>query len=195
MGAKLEVKQDNLQQAMQAVARMTGKEALVGVTDSTNQRSDSEFGNAGIAYEAEFGSPACNIPMRPFLGPGLESKRKDISRVLEVGARLGMEGDLESVNNALEVAGNIGRAGAVEKIQEGNFVPLAESTIKARARSDHPGAAGARVAAANYDKFLASTKAGQTIMGKPWLNFYAPPLIDTGAFIQSITYVVRDKKR
>ena len=196
MGAKLVIAQDHLQEALRAVAALTNREALVGVTDSTDQRGGAEFGNAGIAYIAEFGSPVNNIPMRPFLGPGLDDKKNDIARVLRVGAKLAMEtGDVTLVENALEVCGNLGREGAVDRITGGMFAPLAKSTIEARARSDHPGAAGARVAVANYDKFAVATAKGETMGGKPMLNFYAPPLIDTSAFLHSITYIVRDKKR
>lgn len=199
MTVKLQVLQDNLQEALRAIDRLTKKEVLVGVTDSTNQRQDSEFGNAGIAYEAEYGSPACNIPMRPIYGPGLRRASPDIAKVLSVAAKLAIEGDPTAVDDGLEVVGHLARDAVQLVITEGNFAPLAQSTIAARARRGNQGAITLLKMQKGKLKpgywFLAATTYKKYGGGKTMINYLAPPLLDTGAFRQAQTYIVRERKR
>lgn len=205
VSVELKVLQDNMQEALRAIEKLTKNEVLVGVTSSTNQRAGSEFGNAGIAYEAEYGSPACNIPMRPIFGPGLKRASPEIARILKLAAKRAIEGEPNAVNEGLEVVGLLGQTSVQMVITEGAFAPLAPSTVAARARR---GSVGAKilmkmpemkkgkmgemdyyVAAKAYKNYMKSGSA------KSWSNYLAPPLIDTGAFRQAITHITRERKR
>lgn len=64
---------DNAQAILDALKSLTKKDVLVGIPAEDSDRDDVSFGNAGIGYINEYGSPAQNIPPRPHLVPGVKS--------------------------------------------------------------------------------------------------------------------------
>ncbi|HCA7460069.1 TPA: hypothetical protein MX372_004907, partial [Enterobacter roggenkampii] len=64
---------DNAQAILDALKSISKKEVLVGIPEEDSEREDVPFGNAGIGYVNEYGSPAQNIPPRPHLIPGVKS--------------------------------------------------------------------------------------------------------------------------
>ena len=76
MGVKITI--DKVEDVLRAVKTLTRQQILVGVPSENAERQDdpgakpSPINNAQLAYVQEFGSPAQNIPARPFLIPGVE---------------------------------------------------------------------------------------------------------------------------
>jgi len=177
MTAKMTV--DKLAQVLKTISDLATKEVLVGVPEANDERKEDEpINNAAIGYIMETGSPANNIPARPHLVPGIQDVQAEVAEKLRDGAAAALSGSQSGVNKALNAAGMIGQRGVRAKITDGPFTPLAESTLRARARRGRKGAA----------KELASRAAGN----EPD-NANAKPLIDSGQYRQAITYVVRDK--
>lgn len=88
--------------------------------------------NAAIAYIAENGSPARNIPPRPFMRQGIALAHVAITKQFQKAGRAAMIGDLDEMNKAFNAAGLIAASGMKTAIQEGNFVALAQRTLDAR---------------------------------------------------------------
>jgi hypothetical protein len=76
---------------IEAISQLSNKDVLVGIPDSAPERTDTPITNAQIGYVMETGSPAHNVPARPFLVPGvadvqsnaligLESRRRSAER-------------------------------------------------------------------------------------------------------------------
>src|SRR5260364_229664 len=111
------------------------KEVLVGIpADAPERQEEDEPGNAALGYLHETGSPARNIPARPFLVPGVRSAQKRINRYFEQSASAALDGHMEQVDKALHRAGLAAQNAVRAKKTEGPFKPLAESTLQARAR-------------------------------------------------------------
>lgn len=146
----------------------------VGVTDLASVGGDPTKNNAYIAYLQEFGSPAHNIPPRPFLVPGMRNaltKRKVLVYIrqlvldaLDPGFS-GMErSDIMEVQ--LTKIGILCAEEVRRKITMGPFTPLAPSTVVRRL--ERRGKSADEVTPADLR-----------------------PLVDTGRLRQSITYAIR----
>lgn len=106
-------------------------DVLVGVPADKTTRKDV-MTNASLAYIHDQGSPAANIPARPFMRPGIMEVKDFIAKELEKGARGAMHGDAGAVDIALNRAGLKAQASIRGKINEGIAPELAESTLAAR---------------------------------------------------------------
>ena len=184
MKASVVIKTDKLAAVVKSITALTGKDVLIGIPDaSTDRRPDEvEHGpmtNATLGYIHEFGSPAANIPARPFLIPGVQDAADKYEARLKKAATLALDGNLSGVDAELNKAGMQAASSVKAKINSGDFIPLAEATLRARARRGRQGAQAE----------LDSRKAGNAPN-----NDNAKPLIDTGQLRNSITYVVRGKK-
>lgn len=154
-----------------------GSEVLVGVpADKTNR--DDEMTNAGLAYIHDNGSPAANIPARPFMRPGIAAAKSDIIRKMKQGAKKVLKGNSD---DTLTMVGLIAQSAIRAKINEGIPPPLADSTLKGRIRQ--------RQAIKGAKAELAHRKAG----GAAGLGL-AKPLIQTGQLRNSISFVIRKRK-
>ena len=70
---RVRVTRDRVSEVLSAVTKLVGREVLVGIPeDNTERVNGDEATNAQLGYVHEFGSPAKNIPARPFLIPGTE---------------------------------------------------------------------------------------------------------------------------
>ncbi len=179
----VQVKVDNLQQMLRAVDKLTKKKLYVGVPNTTATRTpdpDDEPGepinNAQIAYIQNFGSPARNIPARPFMTLGVKDAQEVIVQRMKKLGQIALDGDVDGVEKGLAALGLTVAYAVQNRLREGPWIPLSPKTVMARMRR--------RQAVA---KKLAKGKAG-------WLFLkYMTPLIDTSKLIKSITYVIRDK--
>ncbi|WP_208951193.1 hypothetical protein [Rahnella sp. ChDrAdgB13] len=178
MKSGVTVRADNTQAIFDALRAISKKDVLVGIPAEDSQREDVPFGNAGIGYINEKGSPAQNIPARPHLKPGVQSVQSQTIEKLKAAAVATLEGNAAAADRALNSAGIIAAQGVKRYMTITGFTPLAESTLSARARRGRKGAA----------KELASRAAGNAAD-----NANARPLIDEGQYRRAITYVVRDK--
>lgn len=176
---------DRLASVVANIKAMGEKSVMVGIPEQkTERRPDDEENpkepatNALLGYIHENGSPAQGIPARPFLIPGVQSAHKDVAKVLEGAAKQALNGDKRAVEKGLEKAGMVAQAAVREAITHGNFEPLSDATLRARAKRGRKGA-------------KAELEARRE--GAEPSNATAKPLIDTGQLRNSINYVVRKK--
>lgn len=176
------IKFDKLADVVKGLAALTKDRVLVGIPESNTDRKDEDehgpMNNATLGYIHEFGSPAANIPARPHLIPGVEDAQDKIAARLKKAGQFAMDGKKDKVRGELEKAGMIARDSVKSMITDGDLEPLTESTLRARARRGRKGAIAE----------LASRAAGNAPD-----NTNARPLVDTGQYRNSITYVVRKK--
>ncbi|EBX7265555.1 hypothetical protein DS544_06955 [Salmonella enterica subsp. enterica serovar Abony] len=192
MKSGVTVRSDNSQAILDALKTIGKKEVLIGIPEDASSREDAHFGNAGIGYLNEFGSPAQNIPPRPHLQPGIRSADDQTIPLLKEAAQAALDGNTTGAERALGQAGQKAVNGVKIYMHKANFTPLADSTIEARAKRGKKGRKGARAELARRDangKLNATNaESGQLIS-----NENARPLIDTGKYSDSIKYIVRDK--
>lgn len=179
MSSGVRIRTDNAAKVLEALRQLGDRDVLVGIPAEDSDREDAPFGNAGIGYLNETGSPAQNIPARPHLQPGIRSVDDKTVTELKAAADAILDGDISKAERALNRAGQIAVNGVQAYITNADFVPLADGTVASRARRGRKGAAGE----------LESRAAGNA----PG-NAGGRPLIDTGKYRQAITYVVRNKK-
>jgi len=150
---------DNRSQVAAAMRNLTGSRVLVGIPAEKTAREGDDTGvtNSLIGYIAEFGSPAQNIPARPWLMPGIKDGEAKITTALKKTAVFVIRGDNGALQTGLEAVGLIAQTAVKNRIVSGPFAPLAPATIAARKRRGHEG---------------------------------IKPLIETGQFLASVSYVV-----
>ena len=180
---------DNAQAILDALRSLTKKDVLVGIPSEDSEREDVPFGNAGIGYVNEYGSPAQNIPPRPHLIPGVKSAEEQTVPQLKAAAQAALDGNAAGAERALNRAGTLAANGVRRYMTITGFTPLADSTVEARARRGRKGAK-AELARRSADGKLNAINpdSGQLIS-----NENVRPLIDTGQYRRAITHVVRDK--
>lgn len=131
----VEITADHLQDVVKAIHRLTGQEILVGVPQANTARRNDDntsITNAEIGYIMETGSPAMNIPARPFLVPGVEAVQKDVTKQLEKAAHAALDSTQDQVERSFHAAGMVAQNGVRHQINDGDFQPLAEATLAAR---------------------------------------------------------------
>lgn len=157
------IKTDRLKEVLQSISGLVDKQVLVGIPDSAPERKDDEpLSNAAIGYIQETGSPANNLPARPFLVPGVASAEEKTVPQLEKAVEAALDGDLPRAEKRMASAGLAAQNSVRAKINSGIAPQLKASTLAARRRRGRTGTV---------------------------------PLIDTGQLRNSITYVIRSKKK
>jgi hypothetical protein len=180
MGVK--VTRDNTQAVLAAIRSLTKNEVLIGIpAENIGRREGGPVNNAVLGYVHEFGSPARNIPPRPFLVPGVASIKDQAAQRLGAAMRKALDGDRAAVDKALHDVGLLGQAAVRQKITDGPFVPLKLSTLKNRLRK-HPSRYGLRMEIARQEAGEAPNAEG------------ARPLIDTAQMRNAVSYVIRGRK-
>jgi hypothetical protein len=111
-------------QARHDVTRQVGRKTVT--------TPGGELTNAAIAYIQEHGSPAHNIPPRPFLLPGVRKAQKAILAQLQRSARAAANGDPLGVQRGLNGAGLVAVSGIKGYIRDGVDPPLAPRTLQIR---------------------------------------------------------------
>lgn len=102
---------DNAQAILDAIRSLTKKDVLVGIPSEDSERDDVPFGNAGIGYVNEYGSPAQNIPPRPHLVPGVKSVEEQTVPQLKAAAQAALDGNAAGAERALNRAGTLAANG------------------------------------------------------------------------------------
>ncbi len=171
---------DNLPRLQAGVDRLSTLEVLAGVPrDKTQRNEEPMITNAAIAFIQDQGSPAQNIPARPFMRPGISNAKEAIATSFKRAAKRAVDGQTNaSVEEDLHRAGLKAQNSIRAAINEGIPPPLSIATLKARARRGRKGA----------KKALEAINAGG-----PANIADAKPLVDSGQLRNSITYVVRKK--
>lgn len=157
---KVEVTIDLTKELYRELALITEKEVAVGVPGEKTFRSGEPINNATIAYLMEHGSPAQNIPARPFLEPGVKDAQPQSIVLMRAVAVSVLNGNSSSAT--LDAVGIVNQVAVKKRITSNTPPPLAPSTLAARKR-----------------RGVSRTNT----------------LVDTGALLNSISYVVRRKQK
>lgn len=127
------ISKDNMAPFQAAIKKLTQRICLVGITSDTAPREEgTDITNAVIGYISEFGSPANNIPARPFLIPGVNNVKDQIASRLKVAGQKALDGNIAEIDRQLTACGLLAVTSVQQKITEGPFQPLAPSTLAAR---------------------------------------------------------------
>lgn len=136
----VKVTKNDIPRLLREIQALTGKTVLVGIPEDSAEREDgAPISNATIGYLNEYGSPAQNIPPRPFLIPGVQKAQDKVAGQLGKGAAAALEGDAATTTAALTAAGLIAQSSVKDALTHGEFTPLADSTLKARKRKGFAG--------------------------------------------------------
>lgn len=126
---------DKLASLINAINDLTKKDVLVGIPASDPGNRDKPITNAEIGYILDTGSPAKNIPARPFLVPGVAEVQSRCADKLGQAAEAALDGNKAGAMRALHQAGLIAENSVKAKINSNIQPALAESTLaKRRAR-------------------------------------------------------------
>jgi len=133
------VTKDDVAKVLANIQAMAGKQVLVGIPADKSPRKGDPITNASLGYIHEHGSPARNIPARPFLVPGVKEAAPKAAAAMKKLAGQALT-DASAVDKALNAAGLIAQTGVKKRIVSGEgFAPLKEGTIKARQRKGAKG--------------------------------------------------------
>lgn len=126
---------------MQTLRGLADRRVLVGIPADKNARKDRPIGNAALGYLHENGSPAQNIPARPFLMPGMKAASKECADILKKAAQQGLGHEAGAMEKGLNAAGLHAQATVKQTLKDGEgFAPLKPSTLAARTRKGFKGA-------------------------------------------------------
>jgi len=134
------ITKDDVPLLLKAIENLTRLQVLVGIPGDTPPRrmpagqTHPPITNATIGYINEFGSPAANIPARPFLLPGIAAAMPAIITRLRTGARKALSFPLDPQAGVavLTGVGLIAQNSVRAVITAGIPPPLAASTLRAR---------------------------------------------------------------
>lgn len=162
-------------------------EVLAGFPEDTTDRPPDPEGkspvtNAALAYIHDNGAPERNIPARPFMLPAMQDARDTLTNKLGsvLKAVLTKGANALVIEQGMHAVGSIAQLAIQNKIGEGIPPPLADSTLRARARKGFKGA-GIE---------LLSRSMGYA----PSMDF-VKPLTDTGEMKKSANYAIRSRKK
>jgi len=194
------VTRDMAQELLMQLRTLAENEVLVGVPDINAAREDDgekkPASNAQLAYIHDNGAPEQNIPARPFMVPGLQSRMAAIEGAMRNAGRLTLTldkapGSMSQASTraiqSLHRVGLIAQAAIRNKINEGIPPPLSPLTIAMR--HHQRGTKSMRKGEVEYFKLLGQGKTpaeAQTSSG-------IKALINTGQLRNSITYVIRKR--
>ena len=132
----LKVKKDNTKSLLDAIKHLSNDRVFVGIPKEESLREEPGINNATIAFIQSNGSPANNIPPRPFLIPGVKQAQTKNLAILKKYAKLALS-DKDAANKALDSVG-LNTQSAVKSYitKSSNFEPLSDSTIKNRQRNN-----------------------------------------------------------
>jgi hypothetical protein len=167
----------------QAVAALSRKRVLVGIPMENDPRPGQEIGNASIGYIHEYGSPARGIPPRPHMRPGIEAAQAEISRRLAAAAQATLEGNQSAAIQHLGQAGQAAVNSIKKTIQAGLQPNLQPATVVNRVT----GRARREREAGRRQMSLMELAREEIADGS------VKPLIDTGDYINSIVWVIKDR--
>lgn len=149
---------------------------FVGIADGRkgDKREGEPIRNSELGYIHEFGSPAANIPARPFLRPGVKSAQERISDHLETAMHAALKDNAHQMMNALNAAGMEAVSGVNRFLSDENngLEPLAPATLRNRHRA----------------RLTKSRRANEVE------NENVRPLINSGALKASIDFYVETSK-
>ena len=136
-------KKDITKSIMASITGMTRKNVFVGVPKEDAPRKPKEgekvhVNNATLAFIHTNGSPADNIPARPFLVPGIEKGQEKNIKIMKKGMLRALT-NRRAVDETLNAVGLNSQSAVKSYMRDSsNFAPLREKTIEARLSRKHP---------------------------------------------------------
>jgi hypothetical protein len=185
MAVKITV--DKMADIIKAISELGAKDVLVGIPDSAPEREDGPISNAQIGYIQETGSPANNLPARPFLVPGVAEVQGKCAERLKKGATAALSGNLSGAESSLNAAGLTAQNSVKAKINSNIAPELSPETIRNRNKSRKT--KSLRKSEKDYLKALDSGTSAADAQSAAGIV----SLINTGQLRNSITFVVRKK--
>lgn len=141
------ITKDMLPALLAAIEGLTRQQVLIGIPgDVPDRRPEPGQGapltNPTIGFIQEFGSPAANIPARPFLRPGVQQALPACIERLRAGAKraLTLPPNPDAGTNALIAAGLTAQNSVRAYINAGVSPGLAAATLRARRARGRTGA-------------------------------------------------------
>lgn len=178
MAPTIQVRQtlDKTAAMREAIRALDAGRVLAGIPEDKDARRDADtpIGNAAIGYIQENGSPANNIPARPFVRPGIKAVLVEVRELLRAGAREALRGNAGGVTTAFNKIGLLAVNSIRAKFVDNDWAPLADSTLAQRGRI------GGK---------MPKKKRGEAREMPRRPN----PLIVTGQLRKAITYVIRGR--
>lgn len=121
---KLTLVKNNAPALVKSLHELIKNEVLVGVPQDKARRQEGAMTNASLVYIHDNGSPAQNIPARPFMRPGIKSAAERINLLMRQTANAALNGNREKVRQGLESVGLVAQNSIRSKINEGIPPPL-----------------------------------------------------------------------
>jgi len=192
VASRVVITKDKVNAVVGSITKLVGKQVLVGIPEATAARQDEEQGqhptNAMIGYVMETGSPARNVPARPWLVPGTRESERDWMPHLRGAATAALDAQPQKSDAELTAAGIAAESGVKRKIGSNIPPPLKPSTIRARkyarqTQSRRP----------NEERYLEQVRSGvdpATAQAEAGIV----SLVNTGQLRNAVTSVVRTKK-
>lgn len=159
---------------------LEGKIAKVGWFANARYPQATEHGPsigphvATVAAIQEYGSPAQNIPPRPFMRPTIVHKRKEWAALAEAGVKAVIRGN-KSIGDVMEGIGQQAAGDVRETITKIFSPALAEATVLARIR--------------RHSKL--SQVSGR--LSNKQVGGITKPLVDTGILLGTCTFSVENE--
>jgi hypothetical protein len=189
MAARVQITEDHVAKAVGGLHALMGKEVLVGIPEAGGRRADAPINNAEIGYIQEFGSPANNIPPRPFLIPGVEKATPKALERLKVATQRALDGDKAGAERAMYQAGALAMISAKAEISSNIPPPLKPGTIRGRKYSR--GTKSRRPEEDYYADLLNDGMSAADAQSTAGIN----SLVNTGSLRNSITYLLGNKAK
>jgi len=128
----LKVTKDNTKSLLDAIKHLSSDRVFVGIPQEKSARKDPDINNATIALIQSNGSPANNIPPRPFLIPGVKKAESKNLAILKKYAKLALS-EKDAANKGLNSVGLNTQSAVKSYIKNSsNFEQLSQSTIQRR---------------------------------------------------------------
>jgi hypothetical protein len=171
--------------------KLVDVEVLVGFPEDTTTRPEdpddphssaaSDITNASLAYIHDNGMPEQNIPARPFMIPAIKSVQPKITEKLGQILKAVVAGKgINVIAQGMTQVGIIGKLAIQNTINAGIGPPLADSTLRARARKGRKGAQ------AELDRRANGEAPGMAL---------AKPLVDSSEMRNAASYAIRSRKK
>lgn len=178
----------DLHEFMRSITQeLTALEVLVGFPEDTTARKDNPAAsqaitNAQLGYVHDNGAPERNLPARPFMRPGIARAEDKIVAVLVQAANaITTPGRAPGIaEKAMHRVGAIARDSIKNTIADGIAPPLANSTLREKARRGVPGA---------------QQELDNRAQGMPPGIDLVKPLQDTGQLRNAVSYAIRPRNK
>jgi len=130
---------DNSSAVLAAIKKLERQDVLMGVPQAESTRPGEPINNAELAFIHTEGSPANNIPPRPFLQPSVMAHKDNVSILQKKVIQAALAGDVNLVSVGLTKIGLYTQTTAQKWFTDprNNWPPNAPYTI-ARKGSDKP---------------------------------------------------------